>query len=65
MNPSAPTYFALRPRLTQAAPVALFAQDQRGELYLGPHVRLRGFMAGWPELAGELGRRPPKDAGLF
>lgn len=38
------TYFAIKPQLPQPAPISLFAQDDRDELFLGPHVRLCGFI---------------------
>lgn len=36
------TYFAIKPQLPREAPNSLFVQDQRDELFLGPHVRLCG-----------------------
>ncbi|KXK43177.1 hypothetical protein [Nitrosomonas europaea] len=37
------TYYGIKPQLPKAAPISLFAQDQKDELFLGPHVRLCGF----------------------
>ena len=37
------TYYVLKPRLSRHAPIALFEQDEKDELFVGPHVRLSGF----------------------
>lgn len=38
------TYFTIKLQLPQAAPSSLFVQDQKEELFLGPHVRLCSFL---------------------
>jgi len=37
------SYYALKPRLSGQAPITLFQQDEKNELFVGPHVRLAGF----------------------
>lgn len=38
-------YFSIEPRLPVRAPISLFVQDEKNELFLSPHVRLCGFPA--------------------
>jgi hypothetical protein len=37
------TFFILMPSLERHAPMILFAQEEKNELYVSPHVRLCGF----------------------
>lgn len=39
------TYFTIEPHLPVRAPISLFIQDEKNELFLSPHVRLCGFPA--------------------
>ena len=38
------TYFSVKPILSRRASISLFVQDDKGELFLGPHVRLCGHI---------------------
>lgn len=38
------TYFTIKPELPQVAPNSLLYQDEKNELFLGPHVRLCGLL---------------------
>lgn len=37
------TYYSIAPCLPIAAPISLSYQDQKDELFVGPHVRLSGY----------------------
>ncbi|NVZ11684.1 hypothetical protein HW932_20775 [Allochromatium humboldtianum] len=37
------SYFAIQPDLPGQASITLHYQDEKGEIYLGPHVRLSGL----------------------
>ncbi|PMR68278.1 hypothetical protein CR158_05440 [Halomonas heilongjiangensis] len=37
------TYYALKPWLPVHAPSPVFEQDEKNELFIGPHVRLAGL----------------------
>ena len=37
------TFFAVTPLLDRHAPMNLFMQEEKNELYVGPHVRLCGY----------------------